>query len=99
MKEKLNAFGSWVRYKLNREFETYARVAGYYNCHVGTIYTFDMESGRKASFKCIDIEYFLSPGDMIKKARYQMVQYEGEKTPKECTFKEFCNIYLVKYKY
>lgn len=97
---------NWYHYRYWRKIQKgkitidYKRGAGYYIPVNSLAHTnewterFEMESGNVGIYELVDIETYSNPHDMIKESYWHFIGYEGEKPVKECTFREFIDIYV-----
>ncbi|MFV0501738.1 MAG: hypothetical protein ACK5MH_09140 [Bacteroidales bacterium] len=94
MNNQSEAYQYW-RKKTTEEVRDFRLEAGFYNCSYdkGNIIELEMQSAKIGIYKVIEKIDFFDPPDMTKYIYLEFLGYKGIKPIKECTYKEYKELY------
>lgn len=94
--KKIKLYIFWLKKKLGIQTVDFEKRCGYFlppETRKGRLVRMESENGKKLLYRIVEIEFYRDPWDMIKSCKYTLVGIEGDKSIKECSFREFLKIY------
>ena len=94
--KKIKLFFFWLKKRIGFETVDFERRCGYFHSELarkGNLVHMESNNGKILIYKIVDISFYRDPSDMIESCKYSLIGIKGNKSIKECSFKEFLKIY------